>query len=124
LLFCVILLGCDSRSLFFYIRVSFISYLFIWVRGTLPRFRYNKLMYLAWRRFLPLSLNKILKNKNENWKIFVMSCTNMGTSCNSYLILNHRSSSTKVTVSSKLKHVNADVTLRLWRRNRVLWRSL
>jgi NADH-ubiquinone oxidoreductase chain 1 len=29
LLFCVILLGCDSRSLFFYIRVSFISYLFI-----------------------------------------------------------------------------------------------
>nr|YP_009753950.1 NADH dehydrogenase subunit 1 [Oncopodura yosiiana]QIT06431.1 NADH dehydrogenase subunit 1 [Oncopodura yosiiana] len=30
---------------------------FIWVRGTLPRFRYDKLMYLAWKCFLPISLN-------------------------------------------------------------------
>jgi NADH-ubiquinone oxidoreductase chain 1 len=60
LLFCVIFLGCDLGSLFFYIRVSFVSYLFIWVRGTLPRFRYDKLMYLAWKRFLPLSLNYLL----------------------------------------------------------------
>nr|QWL25020.1 NADH dehydrogenase subunit 1 [Cryptotermes brevis]UQJ75169.1 NADH dehydrogenase subunit 1 [Cryptotermes brevis]URX53110.1 NADH dehydrogenase subunit 1 [Cryptotermes brevis] len=57
LLFCVIFLGCDLSSLFFYISLSFISYLFIWVRGTLPRFRYDKLMYLAWSSFLPLSLN-------------------------------------------------------------------
>jgi NADH-ubiquinone oxidoreductase chain 1 len=41
LLFCVIFLGCDLRSSFFYIKVSFISYLFIWVRGTLPRFCFN-----------------------------------------------------------------------------------
>nr|WHM51770.1 NADH dehydrogenase subunit 1 [Rugitermes flavicinctus] len=60
LLFCVIFLGCDLSSLFFYISLSFISYLFIWVRGTLPRFRYDKLMYLAWSSFLPLSLNYLL----------------------------------------------------------------
>ncbi|PNF19646.1 hypothetical protein B7P43_G18129 [Cryptotermes secundus] len=48
LLFCVFL-GCDLDSLFFYIRLSFLSYLFIWVRGTLPRFRYDRLMYLAWK---------------------------------------------------------------------------
>nr|URX53279.1 NADH dehydrogenase subunit 1 [Calcaritermes sp.]URX53357.1 NADH dehydrogenase subunit 1 [Calcaritermes sp.] len=60
LLFCVIFLGCDLFSLFFYVKVSFISYLFIWVRGTLPRFRYDKLMYLAWSSFLPLSLNYLL----------------------------------------------------------------
>nr|URX54486.1 NADH dehydrogenase subunit 1 [Neotermes sp. 8 AB-2022a] len=60
LLFCVIFLGCDLDSLFFYISLSFISYLFIWVRGTLPRFRYDKLMYLAWSSFLPLSLNYLL----------------------------------------------------------------
>nr|URX53162.1 NADH dehydrogenase subunit 1 [Cryptotermes queenslandis] len=60
LLFCVIFLGCDLSSLFFYISLSFLSYLFIWVRGTLPRFRYDKLMYLAWSGFLPLSLNFLL----------------------------------------------------------------
>nr|URX53901.1 NADH dehydrogenase subunit 1 [Cryptotermes kirbyi] len=60
LLFCIIFLGCDLDSLFFYIKLSFISYLFIWVRGTLPRFRYDKLMYLAWSGFLPLSLNFLL----------------------------------------------------------------
>nr|URX53810.1 NADH dehydrogenase subunit 1 [Bifiditermes nr. madagascariensis]URX53823.1 NADH dehydrogenase subunit 1 [Bifiditermes nr. madagascariensis] len=60
LLFCVIFLGCDLGSLFFYVSLSFISFLFIWVRGTLPRFRYDKLMYLAWSSFLPLSLNYLL----------------------------------------------------------------
>lgn len=33
-----------------------ISFLFVWVRGTLPRFRYDKLIYLAWKCFLPFSL--------------------------------------------------------------------
>nr|QYB20649.1 NADH dehydrogenase subunit 1 [Cryptotermes domesticus] len=60
LLFCVIFLGCDLDSLLFYISLAFLSYLFIWVRGTLPRFRYDKLMYLAWKGFLPLSLNFLL----------------------------------------------------------------
>nr|URX53732.1 NADH dehydrogenase subunit 1 [Postelectrotermes sp. 2 AB-2022a] len=60
LLFCVVFLGCDLSSLLFYVKLSFVSYLFIWVRGTLPRFRYDKLMYLAWSSFLPLSLNYLL----------------------------------------------------------------
>nr|URX52727.1 NADH dehydrogenase subunit 1 [Incisitermes nr. barretti] len=60
LLFCVIFLGCDLYSLFFYVSLSFVSYLFIWVRGTLPRFRYDSLMYLAWSSFLPLSLNYLM----------------------------------------------------------------
>nr|WNL54445.1 NADH dehydrogenase subunit 1 [Amitermes sp. B MLW-2023a] len=60
LLFCIIFLGSDLYSFFFYIKLAFISFLFIWVRGTLPRFRYDKLMYLAWSSFLPLSLNYLL----------------------------------------------------------------
>nr|AIY61788.1 NADH dehydrogenase subunit 1 [Astalotermes sp. TB-2014]QXT44049.1 NADH dehydrogenase subunit 1 [Acidnotermes sp. CAM048] len=60
LLFCIIFLGSDLYSFLFYISVVFISFLFIWVRGTLPRFRYDKLMYLAWSSFLPLSLNYLL----------------------------------------------------------------
>nr|QPJ78642.1 NADH dehydrogenase subunit 1 [Mansonia uniformis] len=57
MLFSVIFLGSDIYSLFFFFKLSFISFMFIWVRGTLPRFRYDKLMYLAWKSFLPMSLN-------------------------------------------------------------------
>lgn len=60
ILFRIIFLGGNLISLIFYLKLGFISFLFIWVRGSLPRFRYDKLMYLAWKRFLPLSLNYLL----------------------------------------------------------------
>nr|WMY24234.1 NADH dehydrogenase subunit 1 [Microtermes sp. F MLW-2023a] len=60
LLFCIIFLGSDLYSFLFYVSLVFISFLFVWVRGTLPRFRYDSLMYLAWSSFLPLSLNYLL----------------------------------------------------------------
>nr|YP_009560911.1 NADH dehydrogenase subunit 1 [Hydrotaea chalcogaster]QAB45344.1 NADH dehydrogenase subunit 1 [Hydrotaea chalcogaster] len=60
MLFCVMFLGSDVFSLFFYVKLTFISFMFIWVRGTLPRFRYDKLMYLAWKSFLPFSLNFLM----------------------------------------------------------------
>jgi NADH-ubiquinone oxidoreductase chain 1 len=44
LLFCIIFLGSDLYSFFFYFKLTFISFLFVWVRGTLPRFRYDKLI--------------------------------------------------------------------------------
>nr|UPX88342.1 NADH dehydrogenase subunit 1 [Lucilia silvarum] len=60
MLFCVMFLGSDVFHVFFYIKLTFVSFMFIWVRGTLPRFRYDKLMYLAWKSFLPFSLNFLL----------------------------------------------------------------
>nr|YP_010946920.1 NADH dehydrogenase subunit 1 [Salganea raggei]WGO57677.1 NADH dehydrogenase subunit 1 [Salganea raggei] len=60
LLMCILFLGSDLSSIFFYLKLSFISFMFIWVRGTMPRFRYDKLMYLAWSSFLPMSLNYLL----------------------------------------------------------------
>nr|YP_009485707.1 NADH dehydrogenase subunit 1 [Tessaratoma papillosa]AVZ00843.1 NADH dehydrogenase subunit 1 [Tessaratoma papillosa] len=56
----IMFLGCDLYSIFFYLKITFIIFWFIWVRGTLPRFRYDKLMYLTWKMFLPLSLNYFL----------------------------------------------------------------
>nr|YP_011010471.1 NADH dehydrogenase subunit 1 [Asclepios annandalei]WPW47099.1 NADH dehydrogenase subunit 1 [Asclepios annandalei] len=53
----VFFLGCDFNSLMFFLKLVFIIFLVIWVRGTLPRFRYDKLMYLTWSVFLPVSLN-------------------------------------------------------------------
>jgi NADH-quinone oxidoreductase subunit H len=38
----------------------FFMVVFIWIRWTLPRFRYDQLMDLGWRRFIPLALANIL----------------------------------------------------------------
>nr|ARH54532.1 NADH dehydrogenase subunit 1 [Ocypus ophthalmicus] len=69
---CVILfLGADIYSWMFFLKLSFMSFLWIWVRGTLPRFRYDKLMYLAWKSFLPISLNYLFFY--AGLKIFIFS---------------------------------------------------
>nr|AMP43728.1 NADH dehydrogenase subunit 1 [Dolichopus bigeniculatus] len=60
MLFSMIFLGGDIFSFMFYLKLTFISFMFIWARGTLPRFRYDKLMYLAWKCFLPFSLNFLI----------------------------------------------------------------
>nr|YP_011010185.1 NADH dehydrogenase subunit 1 [Halobates melleus]WPW46709.1 NADH dehydrogenase subunit 1 [Halobates melleus] len=57
LLTVIFFLGCDLNSLLFFIKLVLVIFLVIWVRGTLPRFRYDKLMYLTWSVFLPISLN-------------------------------------------------------------------
>nr|YP_009229050.1 NADH dehydrogenase subunit 1 [Longpotamon xiushuiense]ALS20348.1 NADH dehydrogenase subunit 1 [Longpotamon xiushuiense] len=59
-LFVVIFLGGDLSKLFFYIKCVFMVFVFIWARGTLPRFRYDKLMYLAWKSYLPTSINYLV----------------------------------------------------------------
>lgn len=59
-LFCIIFLGRAIFSLFFFLKIVFISFLFIWVRGSYPRYRYDKLMYLTWKRYLSISLNYLL----------------------------------------------------------------
>nr|QRW36331.1 NADH dehydrogenase subunit 1 [Hydroporus despectus] len=60
MLFSVMFLGSNLFSVLFFFELVFISFMFIWVRGTLPRFRYDKLMYLAWKSFLPVSLNYLI----------------------------------------------------------------
>jgi NADH-quinone oxidoreductase subunit H len=44
----------------FFIKVTVFSFLFIWVRGTLPRLRYDQLMHLGWKFLTPLALLNIL----------------------------------------------------------------
>lgn len=60
IVFSLLFLGADIFRLFFFLKLSIISFLFIWVRGTMPRFRYDKLIYLAWKSFLPFSLNYLI----------------------------------------------------------------
>lgn len=38
------------------IKLLLVLYIFIWIRATLPRYRYDQLMYLGWTFLLPVSL--------------------------------------------------------------------
>nr|WIM00512.1 NADH dehydrogenase subunit 1 [Stichophthalma camadeva] len=60
MLFTIIYMGGYKLSILFYLKMILISFLFIWLRGTLPRYRYDKLMYLCWKSYLPVSLNYML----------------------------------------------------------------
>ena len=42
--------------MWFFLKICFCLFVFIWVRGTFPRYRYDQLMRLGWKVFLPASL--------------------------------------------------------------------
>lgn len=50
--FFIVLVGSFNFS----IKLLFIMFFFVWVRATLPRYRYDQLMLLGWKVVLPLSL--------------------------------------------------------------------
>ncbi|HET9481001.1 MAG TPA: NADH-quinone oxidoreductase subunit NuoH [Candidatus Polarisedimenticolia bacterium] len=49
-----------SGIFWFSLKVFLILYVYIWLRGTFPRYRYDQLMRLGWKWLLPLSLANIL----------------------------------------------------------------
>ena len=42
--------------LWFILKICFVLFIFFWARATLPRYRYDQLMRLGWKVFLPASL--------------------------------------------------------------------
>lgn len=56
LIFSLMFLGSYLVSFFFFLKVNLLIFLFIWIRGAFPRFRYDKLIFLVWKRFLSVVL--------------------------------------------------------------------
>nr|AOY39642.1 NADH dehydrogenase subunit 1 [Scolytinae sp. BMNH 1039996] len=52
----VLFFGANIYSIIFFCKVGLVAFFWIWVRGSFPRYRYDKLMYLAWKSYLPSSL--------------------------------------------------------------------
>jgi len=42
--------------IWFFVKIAVCLFVFLWVRATLPRYRYDQLMRIGWKCFLPLSL--------------------------------------------------------------------
>lgn len=50
------LFSSSSSTILFILKTLFLTTLFLWVRATLPRIRYDNLIYLIWISFLPVTL--------------------------------------------------------------------
>jgi NADH-quinone oxidoreductase subunit H len=53
---CDSLLICILRAAVFFGKTIFVLFVFMWVRWSLPRYRFDQLMMLAWRALIPMSL--------------------------------------------------------------------
>ncbi len=54
------LLLCIVRALVFFAKTVLVVFTFMWVRWTLPRFRFDQIMTLAWRGLIPIGLAILL----------------------------------------------------------------
>jgi NADH-quinone oxidoreductase subunit H len=64
-LFDIMPLNLIPGPVWFSIKLSIFVIAFIWARAALPRYRYDQLMSLGWKAFLPLSLG---------WLLFTVAC--------------------------------------------------
>jgi NADH-quinone oxidoreductase subunit H len=48
------------HSFWFGIKICFFVFLFVWIRAALPRYRYDQLMGIGWKIFLPLSISYLM----------------------------------------------------------------
>jgi NADH-quinone oxidoreductase subunit H len=63
------LLVCIVRAIAFFTKTLLIIGVFMWVRWSLPRFRFDQIMNLAWRALIPISLFMLLATAVTVWAL-------------------------------------------------------
>jgi NADH-quinone oxidoreductase subunit H len=53
-------LGWIPPIAWFILKVALFMFCFIWFRGTFPRYRFDQLMHLGWKVFIPVSLANVI----------------------------------------------------------------
>jgi len=46
----------DSNVLWFFAKACFFAFCFLWIRATFPRYRYDQIMRLGWKVFIPVTI--------------------------------------------------------------------
>ncbi|HEX6166821.1 MAG TPA: NADH-quinone oxidoreductase subunit NuoH [Acidimicrobiales bacterium] len=65
--------GWLSGLVWFFVKLMFFLFAFVWARATLPRFRYDQLMGIGWKVLIPLALGWLLLlaavniGRDEDW---------------------------------------------------------
>uniref|UniRef100_A0AB38ZLC5 NADH-ubiquinone oxidoreductase chain 1 n=1 Tax=Andricus sp. TaxID=3022421 RepID=A0AB38ZLC5_9HYME len=75
-LFVFFYLGNFSFKFLFFIKILMLINIIIIFRGTFPRYRYDKLMMLIWKSFLPIILNLMLYLYLIKWIMIIMCMYN------------------------------------------------
>nr|YP_009468952.1 NADH dehydrogenase subunit 1 [Changeondelphax velitchkovskyi]AVC55487.1 NADH dehydrogenase subunit 1 [Changeondelphax velitchkovskyi] len=57
LILSLMFLGGNFFSFIFFLKMMALNFSFIWIRGSFPRLRYDKLMMICWKIYLPISLH-------------------------------------------------------------------
>jgi NADH-quinone oxidoreductase subunit H len=69
--------GWLSGTIWFALKLFVFLFIFVWIRATLPRFRYDQLMNIGWKVMIPLALGWVLLlaainiARDEDWNVGV-----------------------------------------------------
>jgi NADH-quinone oxidoreductase subunit H len=75
--------GHSIGIIWFLLKVFLFLFTYVWFRATLPRFRYDQLMDLGWKRLIPASLGWLLivagfRTQNGWWGVLIVGLVILG----------------------------------------------